>query len=116
MAAGSLKVLEILENDLSMREKLFENTRLFADKIKEIGLDVIDQGAPIIPVMLYDEHVAVEMAKRMMEKGVYVVAFSYPVVPKGKARIRTQLSAALSREEILYIVDCFRQVKQDMGI
>ena len=66
--------------------------------------------------MLYDEHVAVEMAKRMMEKGVYVVAFSYPVVPKGKARIRTQLSAALSREEILYIVDCFRQVKQDMGI
>ena len=116
VAAGSLKVLEILENDLSMREKLFENTRLFADKIKEIGLDVIDQGAPIIPVMLYDEHVAVEMAKRMMEKGVYVVAFSYPVVPKGKARIRTQLSAALSREEILYIVDCFRQVKQDMGI
>ena len=116
VAAGSLKVLEILEKDLSMRQKLFENTRLFADKIKEIGLDVIDQGAPIIPVMLYDAHVTVEMAKRMMEKGVYVVAFSYPVVPKGKARIRTQLSAALSREDILYIVDCFRQVKEDMGI
>lgn len=116
VAAGSLKVLEILEKDTSMRDKLFENTRLFADKIKEIGLNVIDEGAPIIPVMLYDEHVAVEMAKRMMEKGVYVVAFSYPVVPKGKARIRTQLSAALSKEEILYIVDCFRQVKEDMGI
>lgn len=116
VAAGTLKVLEILENDLSMREKLFENTRLFAEKIKEIGLDVMDRGAPIIPVMLYDEHKAVEMAKRMMEKGVYVVAFSYPVVPKGKARIRTQLSAALSREDIEYIVECFRQVKEEMGL
>lgn len=116
VAAGSLKVLEILEKDQSAREKLFENTRLFAEKIKQIGLDVMDRGAPIIPVMLYDEHVAAEMAKRMIEKGVYVVAFSYPVVPKGKARIRTQLSAALSEEDILYIVDCFRQVKEEMGI
>jgi len=116
VAAGTLKVLEILEEDTSMREKLFENTRLFAEKIKAIGLDVMDRGAPIIPVMLYDEHKAVEMARRMMEKGVYVVAFSYPVVPKGKARIRTQLSAALSREDIGYIVDCFRQVKAEMGL
>ncbi len=116
VAAGTLKVLDIIENDLSMREKLFENTKLFATKIKEIGLDVIDGGTPIIPVMLYDEHKAVEMAKRMMEKGVYVVAFSYPVVPKGKARIRTQLSAALSKEDILYIVNCFKQVKEEMNI
>ena len=116
VTAGTLKVLEIIENDLSMREQLFENTKLFAEEVKKIGLDVIDRGAPIIPVMLYDEHKAVEMAKRMMERGVYVVAFSYPVVPKGKARIRTQLSAALSREDILYIVDCFRQVKEEMGI
>ncbi len=116
VAAGSIKVLEIIENDLSMREKLFKNTKLFAEKIKEIGLDVMDGGTPIIPVMLYDEHKAVEMAKRMMEKGVYVVAFSYPVVPKGKARIRTQLSAALSEEDILYIVECFKQVKEEMGL
>ena len=116
VAAGSLKVLEIIENDLSMREKLFANTKLFAQKIKEIGLDVMDGGTPIIPVMLYDEHKAVEMAKRMMDKGVYVVAFSYPVVPKGKARIRTQLSAALSEADILYIVDCFKQVKEEMGL
>ena len=116
VAAGSLKVLEIIENDLSMREKLFNNTKLFAQKIKEIGLDVMDGGTPIIPVMLYDEHKAVEMAKRMMEKVVYVVAFSYPVVPKGKARIRTQLSAALNEEDILYIVDCFNQVKQEMNL
>lgn len=116
VAAGSLKVLEILEKDLSMREKLFKNTRLFAQKIKEIGLDVIDRGTPVIPIMLYDEHIAVQMAKRMMEKGVYVVAFSYPVVPKGKARIRTQLSAALSEQDILYIVESFKQVKEEMGI
>ncbi|MBR2883184.1 MAG: glycine C-acetyltransferase [Clostridia bacterium] len=116
VAAGSLKVLDIIENDLSMREKLFANTKLFAQKIKEIGLDVMDGGTPIIPVMLYDEHKAVEMAKRMMDKGVYVVAFSYPVVPKGKARIRTQLSAALSEADILYIVDCFKQVKEEMGL
>ena len=116
VTAGSLKVLEIIENDFSLREKLFNNTKLFAEKIKEIGLDVMDGGTPIIPVMLYDEHKAVEMAKRMMEKGVYVVAFSYPVVPKGKARIRTQLSAALSEEDILYIVDCFKQVKEEMKL
>lgn len=116
VAAGSLKVLDMIENDFSMREKLFANTKLFAEKIKEIGLDVMDGGTPIIPVMLYDEHKAVEMASRMMEKGVYVVAFSYPVVPKGKARIRTQLSAALSEEDILYIVECFKQVKEEMGI
>jgi len=106
----------MLTNDTSRREKLFANTKLFAEKIKEIGLDVIDGGTPIIPVMLYDEHVAGEMARRMMEKGVYVVAFSYPVVPKGKARIRTQLSAALSEEDILFIVKCFKEVKEEMGL
>lgn len=114
VTAGTIKVLDLIDKDYSLREKLFENTKLFAEKIKEIGLDVIDGGTPIIPVMLYDEHKAVEMAKRMMEKGVYVVAFSYPVVPRGKARIRTQLSAALSKEDILYIVECFRQVKEEM--
>ncbi len=116
VTAGSIKVLEMLEKDTSIREKLFNNTKLFAQKIKEIGLDVIDGGTPIIPVMLYDEHKAVEMAKRMMDKGVYVVAFSYPVVPRGKARIRTQMSAALSEEDILFITECFEQVKEEMGL
>ena len=116
VAAGSLKVIDLIKNDTSRRDKLFSNTKLFAEKIQEIGLDVINGGSPIIPVMLYDEHKAVEMAKRMVEKGVYVVAFSYPVVPKGKARIRTQLSAALSEEDILYIVKCFAEVKEEMGL
>lgn len=116
VAYATIKVFDIIENDLSIRNKLFENTRLFSAKIKEIGLDVLDNGTPIIPVMLYDEHKAVEMARRMMDKGVYVVAFSYPVVPRGKARIRTQLSAALTKEDILYIVKCFREVKEEMGL
>ncbi|MBQ8584083.1 MAG: glycine C-acetyltransferase [Clostridia bacterium] len=116
VAAGSLKVLEIIQRDGSLRERLFKNTRLFAEKIKEIGLTVKDGGAPIIPIMLYDEHTAVEMAKRMMERGVYVVAFSYPVVPRGLARIRTQMSAALTEEDILYTVKCFKEVKAEMGI
>ncbi len=116
VAAGSLRVLEMIESDTSVREKLFNNTKLFATKIKELGLDVIDGGTPIIPVMLYDEHKAVEMAKRMMDKGVYVVAFSYPVVPRGKARIRTQMSAALSEDDINYIVKCFKEVKEEMGL
>lgn len=116
IAAGTIKVLELIENDTSRRDRLFANTKLFAEKIKEIGLDVTDGGTPILPVMLYDEHKAVEMARRMMEKGVYVVAFSYPVVPKGRARIRTQISAALTEENILYVVEAFRQVKEEMGI
>ena len=116
IAAGTIKVLELIENDTSRRDKLFANTKLFAEKMAEIGLDVPDGGTPILPVMLYDEHKAVEMARRMMEKGVYVVAFSYPVVPKGRARIRTQLSAALSEENVLFIAEAFREVKEEMGL
>ncbi len=116
VAAATVKVLELIENDTSRRDRLFENTRLFSKKIKEIGLDVKDGGTPIIPIMLYDEHTAVEMAKRMMDKGVYVVAFSYPVVPRGKARIRTQMSAALTEEDILHIVKCFEETKKEMNI
>jgi len=116
IVAGTLKVLDLIDTDTSRRDRLFANTKLFAEKIKEIGLDVTDGGTPILPIMLYDEHKAVDMARRMMEKGVYVVAFSYPVVPKGRARIRTQLSAALTEENILYVVEAFRQVKEEMGI
>ncbi len=116
VAGGIIRVLEILEESGEYRKRLFENTALFAKKIKDIGFDIIDGGTPIIPIMLYDEHKAVEMAKRMMEKGVYVVAFSYPVVPRGKARIRTQISAALEKEDILTICEKFKEVKEEMGL
>lgn len=84
IAAGAIKVLEILQRDTALRDRLFENVTFFSQKLKEIGLNAIDSGTPIIPIMLYDEHKASEMAERMMAKGVYVVAFSYPVVPKEK--------------------------------
>lgn len=116
VAAGSYRVLELIENDTSRRDKLFDNRAFFIEKVKELGLDIIDGGTPIIPIMLYDEHVAVEMAKRMMEKGIYVVAFSYPVVPKGRARIRTQISAALSKEDLTCVINALREVKEEMGI
>lgn len=116
IAEGTLKALELCESTTEYRDRLFENTAYFSARIREIGLDVTDSGTPILPIMLYDEHVAVEMAKRMLGKGVYVTAFSYPVVPKGKARIRTQMSAALTKEELQYAADKFREVKEEMKI
>jgi len=111
IAAGTIKVIEMLESDLSIRNKLFENTAYFSSLIKDVGFDIKSSGSPIIPIMLYDEHKALEMAKKMLEKGVYVTAFSYPVVPRGLARIRTQMSAALSKGDIDFVVSKFKEVK-----
>ena len=79
------------------------------------GFDVIPGTHPCVPVMLYDEKLAVEYAKGMMAKGVYVVAFSYPVVPKGKARIRTQVCASHTREDVEFAVKCFKEVRDEIG-
>jgi glycine C-acetyltransferase len=116
IAAGSLKVLEMLSGSTGYRDRLMENTAYFRRALRQTGLEVIDGGTPILPVMLYDEHAASEMAARMLRKGIYVVAFSYPVVPKGRARIRTQMSAALSREEIDAAVAAFAEVKAEMDL
>lgn len=113
---ATIAVLDLLDSDPSYRERLFDNTRLFAEEIAKLGLDVTFRGSPILPIMLYDEHKASEFAARAMSKGVYVVAFSYPVVPKGKARIRTQISAALTHEDIRDIVAVFAEVKAEMGL
>ena len=80
------------------------------------GFDIIPGTHPCVPVMLYDEKTAAEFAQHMMEKGVYVVAFSYPVVPKGKARIRTQVCASHTKEDIDFIVKCFIEVREEMGL
>lgn len=113
---ATIAVLDLLDSDPSYRDRLFANTKLFADEISKIGLDVTFRGSPILPIMLYDERKAVEFAARAMQKGIYVVAFSYPVVPKGKARIRTQISAALSESDIHYIVEKFSEIKAEMGL
>lgn len=116
IACGSYKTFEMLERDTSLRDKVHENTAYFRAKIKEVGFDIIESDHPIVAIMLYDAKTATEFAARMLELGVYVVGFCYPVVPKDKARIRTQISAAHSKEDLDYAVDCFRKVKEEMGI
>lgn len=111
---ASMEVFRILESDTSLRDHLEETTKYYRKRLTESDFDIIEGVHPIVPVMLYDEKAAGAMAAKMMEKGVYVVAFSYPVVPKGKARIRTQVSAAHSKEDIDYIVKCFKEAREEL--
>ena len=99
-----------------LRHKLMENTRFFRSEISKLGLTVLPGTHPIVPVMLGEATLAKEMAGRLLEKGIYVIGFSYPVVPKGKARIRTQISAAHSTEDLEFALDMFAEVKQEMGL
>ena len=114
IAGASMAVFDILEKDTTLRDHLEETTAYYRQQLTEAGFDIIPGVHPIVPVMLYDERLAGEYAKRMMEKGVYVVAFSYPVVPKGKARIRTQVCATHTKEDIDYIVKCFKEVCDEL--
>jgi glycine C-acetyltransferase len=93
-----------------------ENTRYFRQKISEVGLEVLPGEHPIVPIMFGEAEPAVKMATKLLEKGVYVIAFSYPVVPKGKARIRTQVSAAHSREDLDFAIESFAAAKSELGI
>lgn len=116
IASGALKTFEILQRDTRYRDQVHENTRYFREKIREVGFDIIESDHPIVAIMLYDAKTATAFAEKMLALGVYVVGFCYPVVPMGKARIRTQISAAHSRADLDYVVDCFRKVKAEMGI
>lgn len=115
IVGASMEVFNILEKDTSLRDHLEETTAYYRNQLTEAGFDIIPGVHPIVPVMLYEERLAGEYAKRMMEKGVYVVAFSYPVVPKGKARIRTQVCATHTKEDIDYIVKCFKEVRDELS-
>ncbi len=116
IAGATLKVLELLNESTVLRDKLEENTGYFRREIGKIGLRILPGTHPIVPVMLGDAAVAARFADAMLAKGVYVVGFSYPVVPKGKARIRAQISAAHSREELEFAVNAFAQVKQELNV
>ncbi len=116
VCAASLKVLDLLNESTELRDRLHENTAYFRQSLKKLGFDVPESTHPIVPIMLYDARVASEFASRMLEKGVYVIGFSYPVVPMGKARIRTQVSAGHTKEDLDFAVNCFAQVKREMGI
>ncbi len=114
IAAATLKTLEMLSASTELRDRLEENTKYYRQLLKDANFDVVDSTHPIVPIMLYDEHTAAEMADRMLEKGVYCIGFSYPVVPKGKARIRTQVCATHTKEDLKFAVDCFIKVREEM--
>ncbi len=114
--SASLKVLDLLTHSDHLREKLHKNTKYFREEMTKRGFNILPGTHPIVPIMLGDAVVAQEMANRMLDKGIYVIGFSFPVVPKGKARIRTQVSAAHSREDLEYTVEKFSEVKSEMGL
>ena len=116
IAGASLELFDMLEESTELRDHLEEVTAYYRKQLVDNGFDVIPGTHPCTPVMLYDEKTAAEFARRMVEKGVYVVAFSYPVVPKGKARIRTQVSAAHTKEDMDFAVKCFVEVRDEMGL
>ena len=116
ICAATIRTIELLEESTALRDKVHENARYFRSEMEKLGFDLLPGEHPIVPVMLYDPKVAHEFAKRMLEKGVYVVAFCYPVVPKGKDRIRTQISAGHTKEDIDFAVKAFGEVKKEMGL
>ena len=116
ICAATIKTLELLTASTALRDKVHENARYFRAEMEKLGFELLPGEHPIVPVMLYDAKTAHEFSRRMLEKGVYVVAFCYPVVPKGKDRIRTQISAGHSKEDIDFAVKCFKEVKEEMGL
>ncbi|ENY92750.1 2-amino-3-ketobutyrate coenzyme A ligase [Hungatella hathewayi 12489931] len=116
IVGASLELFDMLEESTELRDHLEETTAYYRKQLTDNGFDIIPGTHPCVPVMLYDEKLAGEFAKRMMAKGVYVVAFSFPVVPKGKARIRTQVCASHTKEDIDFIVKCFMEVREEMGL
>lgn len=116
IVAASCRVLELLEESPEQRMKLKENTKYFRSGIAKLGMDVIESEHPIVAIMLYDAQLASRVAARLLELGVYVVGFSFPVVPKGKARIRAQVSAAHSLADLDLALAAFAQCKKEFGI
>ena len=116
IAAASIKVFDMLSESTALRDKVHENARYFRAEMEKAGFDLLPGEHPIVPVMLYDAKIANEFAARMLDKGVYVVGFCYPVVPKGRDRIRTQISAGHTKEDLDFAVQCFKEVKAEMGL
>jgi glycine C-acetyltransferase len=116
IAAASLKVLDLLESNPNLRVKLQENSQYFRQHMQKLGFTLVPGEHPIIPVMLGDAKLAGEMANRLLHEGIYVIGFSYPVVPKGQARIRTQMSAAHDRIHLDRAIAAFAKVGRELGV
>ena len=116
IVSASLKVLDILEESTHLRDRLEENTKYFREGITKAGLNIKEGVHPIVPIMLGDAALSQKMASRMLDKGVYVIGFFFPVVPKGTARIRVQISAAHSKKDLEFAINAFKEVKEEFGI
>ena len=116
ICAATIATIDMLTESTALRDKVHENARYFRAEMEKLGFDLLPGEHPIVPVMLYDPKVANEFARRMLEKGVYVVGFCYPVVPKGRDRVRTQISAGHTKEDLDFAVKCFGEVKKEMGL
>jgi glycine C-acetyltransferase len=116
IAATSIRVLDMLGDGAALRQRLWENTRYFRERMTALGFDLLPGSHPIIPVMLGDARLASEMADRLLQRGVYVIGFSFPVVPEGKARIRTQMSAGLERAHLDKAIEAFGAVGRELGV
>jgi glycine C-acetyltransferase len=116
IVGGTLKALELLSSSTELRDKLEANTARFRAKMTAAGFDIRPGVHPICPVMLYDEKLAHEMADELLAEGIYVIGFSFPVVPRGKARIRVQISAAHTTEQIDFAVAAFTKVGRKLGV
>jgi glycine C-acetyltransferase len=116
IAASSIAVLDLLDRDHSLAERLHENAAYFRNAMTERGFELIPGEHPIIPVMLGDAKLATEMADKLLARGVYVIGFSFPVVPRGQARIRTQMSAGLTRDNLDTAIDAFTDVGRELGV
>ncbi len=116
IVTAAIAAIDMLTSSTKLRDKLMDNTRYFREKLSSIGLEIVPGEHPIVPVMFGDAVLATKMAEAMLKRGVYVIAFSFPVVPKGKARIRTQVSAAHSKEDLDFAVSMFAEAKAELGI
>ena len=116
IAGGTLKVIELIQNSTGLKDKTLENASMFKELMSKAGFELVPGDTAIVPVMFYEESVAVTMASRLLEMGIYVVGFTYPVVPKGKARIRVQLSAEHTQEQILKAVSAFTIIGKELNL
>jgi glycine C-acetyltransferase len=116
VVAGAIKAIDLVTESPDLRDRLMHNTRVFRQGLEAMGFDLLPGEHPIVPVMLFDAALAASFAEAMLAKGVYLVAFSYPVVPEGRARIRTQMSAALTEEDLSFALDAFRRTRAELGL
>ncbi len=116
IVGASIKVFEMLSTDTTLRDKLADNTEYFKKGIKNAGFDIVDGDSAIVPVMLYDAKLSQVMADKLLEKGIYVIGFFYPVVPRGKARIRVQLSAAHTKEHLDKAIAAFTEIGKELDV